>query len=105
MFSTILDANDCVGWQTHATQPLGDCRNDAVGFGVGQSSRFPVGEALAIVAVNEGKRVWTLPGGAAQDLIDGDAARIERRLRRCACRIAKDHCSARFGWRHHVSGK
>ena len=99
-----LNANHGVGRQRHAAQPPRDCVNDAVSFGVSDPPRFPVGEALAIFGIDEGKGIRTSPGGRAEQLVDGDAARVAT-TDPFVPDVAKDHCSARFGWRHHVSGK
>ena len=93
-----LDADDGVGWQTHAAQPARDRGNDAVRLGKGEPARLAVGEARAVRRVDEGERVGMEPGEVTEHVLDGHVARSRRR-------IAEDHCIARFGSRHHVSGR
>ena len=100
-----LNADDGVHRKRHAAQPPRDCVNNAVSFGVSDAPRLPVGKALAIFGIDEGKGIRTPPGGRAEQFVDGDAARVSRRRSPFVPDIAKDHCSARFGWRHHVSGR
>ena len=64
-----LNANNGIGRQRHAAQPLRDCVNDAVSFGVSDAPRLPVGEALAIFGDRRGQghpdAAWR-PSGAAR---------------------------------------
>ena len=86
-------------------QPAGDRGDHAVGLGKGEPARRPVGEGLPVGRVGERQRVGPPLGEAAEHLLDGEAVARVRRRRRGGCGIAEDHCSARFGWCHQVSGR
>jgi hypothetical protein len=91
-----LDADNSVGRQSHVAQPPGDRRDHAVGFGIGEAAWFAVGEGLAVRRIRKCECIGTPLCMAAEDLVDGDAARAVRWLGCCERSIAEDHCSARF---------
>ena len=96
-----LDADDGVGRQPHAAQPPGDRGNHAIGLGIGEAARLAVGEARAVRRIDQRQRIGTAPREVTEHVsIDRFTSPDSRR-----CRIAEDHCSARFGSRHHVSGR
>ena len=76
-----LDTDDGVGRQPHAAQPAGDRRDHAVGLGIGQPQRRPVGECLPVRPIDERDRARPARRRAAKQFIERDAALT----RRCGC--------------------
>ena len=101
-----LDADDGVGRQLHLAQAPGDRRDHAVGLGKSEAPRRAVGESFAVRRVGQRQRLGPALRDAAENLVDGDAARALLRLR--VRGLTKDHCSADpclAGRRHQVSGR
>jgi hypothetical protein len=99
-----LHADDGVDRQAHAAQPPGDRRDHAIGLGIGEAPRRTVGEAFAIGRIGQRRRAGPPFREAAEHLVDTDADLATWLCRRVG-RVAENHCSVRFGWRHHVSGR
>ena len=109
-----LDADDGVGRQSHAAQPAGDRRDHAVGLGIGQPQRRPVGKFLPVRRVGERDRPGPPRRRAAKQFVERDTALTSaaRRLRRLwepreswAYRSSAHHCRVFAGCRHQVSGR
>ena len=99
-----LDSNNAVGRQPHLAQPGGDGCDDAVGLRIGEAMRRPVGKGFAVGRVDQRQRVGTAPCLTAENVVDGDGVRSVR-LSGGGGRRAEDHCCARLGWYHQVSGR
>ena len=65
-----LNADDGVGLQAELTQSGRDRGDGAVGFGIGQTARRAVGEALAVGRIGECDGVRPPRGGAAEHVVE-----------------------------------
>ena len=100
-----LNADNGVGRQPHAAESGGNRGDGAIGGGVTQAPRFAADDIAAVCRIGERQRVRPPPHGVVKEFADGDAAQAIGAL---GCRdvgIAENHCSDRFGSRHHVSGR
>ncbi len=92
-----LQSDHSVGGKPQPAQPGGKGRNSTVGLGIGQSARRPVGEALAVVRIEQRQVFGLAHAGGALQLIERGA--VAGRLALC---VAQNHEASP---RHQVSGR